>query len=164
MRPILAALALAAAFASPSAHAQEATYSVPYLTPETALKAAQGALKSCRDAGFQIAVVVVDRAGIIQAALRDRYAGPHTVSTAQGKAWTAVSFRSATLDMAASLKSGEVPSGIGRLPGVVVVGGGRMIEAGGALVGAIGVSGAPQSTSDDACAKAGIEAVAGDLF
>lgn len=164
MRPILAALALAATLAAPRAFAQEATYSAPFLTPETALKAAQGALKSCREAGFQIAVVVVDRSGIVQVALRDRFAGPHTVATAQGKAWTALSFRSSTLEMMANLKSGEVPSGIGRLPGVVVIGGGLMIEAGGALVGAIGVSGAPQSTADEACAKAGIETVAGDLF
>ena len=34
-----------------------------------------------------------------------------------------------------------------------------MIEAGGSLVGAVGVSGAPGGDADEACAKAGIEAV-----
>jgi uncharacterized protein GlcG (DUF336 family) len=45
------------------------------------------------------------------------------------------------------------------LPGAVVLGGGLIIEAGGSLVGAVGVSGAPGGNADDACAKAGIEAV-----
>ena len=45
------------------------------------------------------------------------------------------------------------------LPGAVVLGGGLVIEAGGSLVGAVGVSGAPGGDADDACAKAGIDAV-----
>jgi uncharacterized protein GlcG (DUF336 family) len=45
------------------------------------------------------------------------------------------------------------------LPGVVILGGGVTIEAGGSLVGAVGVSGGPGGDADDACAKAGIEAV-----
>ncbi len=34
-----------------------------------------------------------------------------------------------------------------------------IVEAGGSLVGGIGVSGAPGGDADDACARAGIEAV-----
>ena len=34
-----------------------------------------------------------------------------------------------------------------------------MVEAGGSLVGGVGVSGAPGGEADEACAKAGIEAV-----
>jgi uncharacterized protein GlcG (DUF336 family) len=40
-----------------------------------------------------------------------------------------------------------------------VLGGGVVIEAAGSLVGGIGVSGAPGGEADEACAKAGIEAV-----
>jgi uncharacterized protein GlcG (DUF336 family) len=43
------------------------------------------------------------------------------------------------------------------------VGGGLMIETGGSLVGAIGVSGAPGGKEDDACAAAGIEAIREEL-
>ena len=50
-------------------------------------------------------------------------------------------------------------SGVRALPGVVALGGGVTIEAGGSLVGAVGVSGAPGGEADEACAKAGIEAV-----
>jgi uncharacterized protein GlcG (DUF336 family) len=38
-----------------------------------------------------------------------------------------------------------------------VIGGGVLVEAGGAIVGAIGVSGAPGGDADDACAKTAIE-------
>ena len=76
---------LLAALAS-SAHAQDATYAVRLLSPETALKAAQAALKSCRDRGFQAAVAVVDRMGVVQVLLRDRFAGPHTPDMEIGRA------------------------------------------------------------------------------
>jgi uncharacterized protein GlcG (DUF336 family) len=42
---------------------------------------------------------------------------------------------------------------------VVVIAGGVTVEASGSLVGAVGVSGAPLGTNDEACAKAGIAAV-----
>ena len=51
----------------------------------------------------------------------------------------------------------------GILPGIAAVGGGLMIEAGGSLLGAIGVSGAPGGKEDDACAAAGIAAIRDDL-
>ena len=50
-------------------------------------------------------------------------------------------------------------SGIRNLPGVVVIGGGLTVEAGGSLVGAVGVSGAPGGDADEACARAGIDAI-----
>jgi uncharacterized protein GlcG (DUF336 family) len=151
----VAALALGAASGAP---AQDATYNVRLLTPETALKAAQAALARCRASGFQVAVAVVDRMGVTQVMLRDRFAGPHTPDMAAAKGWTAVSFRTNTTDLAASTQSGP-QSGIRHRPGVAAVGGGLMIEAGGSILGAIGVSGAPGGKEDDACAAAGIAAI-----
>jgi uncharacterized protein GlcG (DUF336 family) len=151
--------ALVLALASGTAHAQEATYNIRTLTPETALKAAQAALKSCRDGGYQVAVAVVDRSGLAQVMLRDRYAGAHTPKTAIGKAWTAVSFRTNTTAMAAETQAGKPASGIRQLPRVVMVGGGIPIEGGGSILGGIGVSGAPGGDIDEKCAKAGIDAI-----
>jgi uncharacterized protein GlcG (DUF336 family) len=143
--------------------AQQASFTVRLLTPETALKAAQAALAKCRAGGFQVAVAVTDRMGVLQALLRDRYAGPHTPDMAGAKAWTAVSFRVNTTELAAATQAGSAQSGIRHRPGVAAVGGGMMIESGGALLGAIGVSGAPGGSEDDACAAAGVAAVRDEL-
>ena len=157
----VALCALAASY--PASAAEEATFSLRSLTPETALKAAQAALKKCRGDGFQVAVAVVDRGGTVQVLLRDRYAGVHTPDTALGKAWTAVSFRTSTADMAAETQPGRPASGIRHLPRVVTVAGGLTIEAGGSLLAGIGVSGAPGGQMDEACAKAGVAAIHADL-
>ena len=139
--------------------AEEATFAVRMMTLETALQAARAALESCRKAGFQVAVAVVDRGGSVQAVLRDRYAGPHTTDMAVDKAWTAVSFRTSTAALAEATEAGKPTSGIRQRPRVAAVGGGMLIEGAGALLGAIGVSGAPGGDRDEACARAGIAAV-----
>jgi uncharacterized protein GlcG (DUF336 family) len=142
---------------------QPATFTLQSITPEAALRAAQAALASCARAGFQVAVAVTDRAGHPMVMLRDRLAGPHTPETATNKAYTATSFRMDTLAFARATQAGEASSGIRQLPRVVAMGGGLPIEAAGALVGGIGVSGAPGGDADDACAKAGISAIRDDL-
>lgn len=144
--------------------AQEAaTYATRNLTVDTALRAAQAALKKCRDSGWQAAVAVVDRGGAVQVILRDRYAGPHTPRTASGKAWTAVSFRTNTSALVELTQPGKAQSGLRNLPRVVILGGGMIIEGGGQMLGAIGVSGAPGGEADEACARAGIAAIQENL-
>ena len=160
MKPTLLLLCLGIFALAASA---EGTHAIRLLTPETALKAAQAALKKCRDNGFQATVAVVDRMGVVQVLLRDRFAGPHTVDMARSKAYTAVSFRTNTTALAEATQAGRAQSGIRHLPGVAAVGGGLMIEAGGGLLGGIGVSGAPGGKEDDACAAAGIAAIRDDL-
>ena len=141
----------------------EATYTVKVLTPETALKAALAAQKKCRDGGYQATIAVVDRMGVVQVLLRDRFAGPHTTDMAIAKAYTAVSFRTDTTALAEATQPGRPQSGVRNRPGVAAVGGGLMIEAGGSLLGGIGVSGAPGGREDDACAAAGIAAIREDI-
>ena len=161
--PLRRAIALAGALAAGTASAQQATFEARSMTPEAALKAAQAALQSCAKSGYQVAVAVSDRAGQPLVMLRDRFAGPHTTQTAIGKAYTALSFKLDTKAFASVTEAGQPSSGIRLLPGVVAVGGGRPIEAAGSLVGAIGVSGAPNGDLDDTCARAGIAAIADEL-
>lgn len=159
----LRVLWVAAALAAGAALGQDATYAVKLMTPETALKAAQAALAQCRKDGYQVTVAVVDRSGVTQVVLRDRYAGPHTVDMAIDKAWTAVSFRTPTGELAKATQPGSAQSGIRNRPRVAAVAGGLLIESGGALVGGIGVSGAPGGDRDDVCAKAGIDSIRDSL-
>ncbi len=147
-----------------AAHADSATWKQTIITPETALKAAQVAKAECAKRGWQVAVAVTDPSGLPLVLLRDRFAGWHTVAAAEGKARTAASWREATSAVAARVnKPGAAESAIKNLPGVVMIGGGLPIEAAGQMVGAIGVSGAPGGDNDDVCAKAGLDAVEGDL-
>jgi uncharacterized protein GlcG (DUF336 family) len=133
------------------------------LAPETALEMAQAGLQSCRAQGFQVAVAVVDRMGVLQVLLRDRYAGPHTPDTARRLAWTAVSFRTDTLTMAGSTASGMEQSGARHIDQVLMIGGGIPVSASGSIVAGIGISGGPGSKENHACAQAGIQAVAARL-
>ena len=72
---------------------------------------------------------------------------------------TAVSFRTNTSDLVASTQPGMPQAGVRGLPGAVILGGGVIVEAGGSLIGAVEVSGAPGGDADDACAKSGISTV-----
>lgn len=155
-------LAAAIAFTPAIAPAQKATFTTTNLTPESALKAAQAALAKCRTDGYQVTVAIVDRAGLTQVLLRDRFAGAHTVEVATNKAWSAVSFRTNTGDLEKASRTGSM-AGIRHFPRLASVGGGMMIQAGGSILGGIGVSGAPGGDADDVCASAGIKAIADDL-
>ncbi len=140
--------------------AQEGVFQTKSLTPETALSAARAAMESCRKQGYQVAVAVVDRAGLAQVVIRDRFAGAHTLDVATNKAWTAASCRTSTAALAAETQAGKPMSGLRNLPRFLAAGGGQVIEAGGMVFGAIGVSGAPGGEADDVCARAGIKAIA----
>ncbi|MBT3306355.1 MAG: heme-binding protein [Alphaproteobacteria bacterium] len=130
------------------------------LNLESAVEMAQAALAECRKRGFQVAVAVVDRSGVLQVTLRDRFAGPHSPETARRKAWTAISFRTNTQQLAEQTQPGKPASGVRDVTGALMLGGGVPVEAAGSIVGGIGVSGAPGGDLDEACANAGIEAIA----
>ena len=145
------------------AGAQEGVVSYKAMSPELAFDLARAALASCRERGYQVAVAVVDRFGITQVMLRDRFAGPHTPTTAAGKAWTAVSFRTNTSELVSMTQPGTSQAGMRSLPGVVILGGGVLVQGGGTTLGAVGVSGAPGGEADDACANAGMMQFATNL-
>src|SRR3954469_16114106 len=132
-RSLSIATAVLIAFICPL-RAEEGLVAYKSLSPELALDLANAALASCRARGYQVAVAVVDRFGVTQVMLRDRFAGPHTPPTAAGKAWTAASFKTSTTELNAISQPGMMQSGIRNLPGVIIVGGGLVVEASGSLV------------------------------
>lgn len=146
--------------------AQEGSAFVEFkvLKPEIAIKLAVAAMEHCRAGGYQVGVAVVDRFGLTQAFVRDRFAGPHVEETAIRKAWTAVSFKGDTLGLDAVTQPGKSSYGIRFISNALPLGGGVMVEAEGSIVGGIGVSGAPGTDIDDACARAGLAAIEDDLL
>ena len=158
MRRLWLLFLLAPLLAAP-ARAEDNFVAFKSMTVDLALDLARAALAECRKHGYQVSVAVVDRFGVTQVLLRDRFAGAHTVPTATGKAWTAVSFRTNTSELVTATPPGSPQAGVRALPGATIIGGGVTVESAGTLVGGIGVSGAPGGDNDEACAKAGIAAI-----
>ncbi|MES2364657.1 MAG: heme-binding protein [Pseudomonadota bacterium] len=133
---------------------------IPRLTLEAAQRVAQAAVDTCRKEGIQIGVSVVDRSGDPMVVLRDTLAPRIALEISRQKAFTAVNFNAATSTMT---KRFTEPFSVGKVDGLVFSAGGVPIEAAGNIVGAVGVSGAATGEQDEACAQAGIKAIAFDL-
>lgn len=159
----LLALALALPLAPQARAEEEALVTFKVLAPQLAVDLALSTLAACSERGYQVAVAVVDRFGVPQAMVRARFAGPHTPDTATRKAYTAVSFRSDTVSLAAATQPGQPQAGARDITGVLMLGGGLPIEVSGQVVGAIGVSGAPSGEEDAGCAQAGIDSIQSKL-
>ena len=161
---LLSAMGLALGLSVSQVKAQDALVSYQALSPELALRAAKGAMDGCRNSGYQISVAVVDRFGLPQVVLRDRFAGAHTVETATRKAWTAASFKTNTVELE-ELTAQPENSALRLIPNALALGGGVYIENGdGSLLGGIGVSGAPVGSIDHDCALDGVSAIEDDIL
>lgn len=148
--------------ALPVAHAADDSpiISIKRLNMETALRIAQAAIAQCRKEGVQVGVTVVDRGGHAQVVLRDVLAMDLTLTISRQKAYSAMSFNSATSALEDRFtKMYAVP----KIDGLVMSAGGLPITAGGTILGGVGVSGAPSGETDEKCARAGIDAVSADL-
>jgi uncharacterized protein GlcG (DUF336 family) len=159
MKIIISSLVISLSLLSPvSAQEEPSMVSTKRLTLPTAIMVAEAAIAECTKLGIQIGVTVVDREGIVQVTLRDTIAAQITVPISHRKAYTAANFNSAT-----SALGERANSPVGRAPMILMSAGGLPIQVGGALVGAVGVSGAPAGETDEQCAQAGIDAVHDDL-
>lgn len=155
----IASACIAMALTSPvQADESSPTLSVKRLTMESAAAVAKGAIAECRKQGIQATVTVVDKNGIVQAVLRDTLAPPVSLNISRMKAYTAANF---SVNTSAMDKQANSP--IGRIDGLVMSAGGMVINIGGVIYGGVGVSGAPSGVTDEACAQAGINAIADDL-
>ncbi len=113
------------------------------------------AILACRDKGYSVSAVVVDKHGNQRVALRDDFASKFTLQIAEEKA-------NATI--MSGLKSGDFRSQrsdirpeLNHVKGILMLVGGVPIISGGRRIGAIGVSGAPGGERDEACALMALE-------
>ena len=60
------------------------------LSLDMAEKIARAGVDACRKMGFHTTMVVIDSSGAMKAFMRDDHTGPHTISLAQDKAFTAL--------------------------------------------------------------------------
>jgi len=135
----------------------------PYLPLQMAQKAAQAAMENCAAQGQRVSVAVVDRSGSTQILLKADGSGPHTVGSSTGKAFTSASMGRDTKGLANFMKDHRELDGLRSMdPRLVILAGGLPIKLGGALVGGIGVGGAPSGDIDESCAQAGVDAIGGE--
>lgn len=115
------------------------------------------AVRACREQGYQVSAVAVDRDGIVQALLRDVYASRFTMEIAEHKANATI--LSGIDSGAFRANRSDIREEMNHVSGVLMLDGAVTIEAAGSLLGAVGVSGAPGGDLDARCARAGVEAV-----
>ena len=159
----LRALALTGALLilSDIATAQEVVLQ-PNVSLRMAKTIAEAALAECQSRGFNTAVAVVDRAGQPIVMLRHEQASAQMMEMARRKAYTARMFRTTTLEF--QQRTAEPALAPQRdVFDILALGGGVPIQMGDETIGGVGSSGSNQET-DDACAKAGVAAVADVLL
>lgn len=155
MYRILAGL-LFLVLAMPAARATD-IISVKLMTLDLAVDIAQGAIDACREDGYQISVVVVDRSGRTQVVMRDVFANQYMTQLAQAKANAVV--LSNTSSSALRINRADIAAELNLLDELLVLDGGLPVTVAGSMIGAVGVSGAPGGDKDEACAQQGIDGV-----
>ena len=130
---------------------------VKLMTLDLAVDIAQGAIDTCREDGYQISVVVVDRSGRTQVVMRDVFANQYMTQLAQAKANAVV--LSNTSSSALRKNRADIAAELNLLDDLLVLDGGLPVTVAGSMIGAVGVSGAPGGDKDEACAQRGIDRV-----
>jgi uncharacterized protein GlcG (DUF336 family) len=127
------------------------------MSMEIARDIATGAVEACREIGYQVSAVVVDRSGAVQAVLRDPLATRFNTEIATKKANAAVLGNVSTTEFLANRQ--DITTVMNHLDDVLVLKGAVPVRAAGALLGAVGVSGALGGELDEKCALQGLERV-----
>jgi len=163
MKLSVAVISATIAFTLPAVAAEQeapATVPVPRLVMELAMKMAKASIDTCRKQGLNVAATVVDRGGHPQVVLRDTLAMDLTLTISKQKAYTALSFNAPTSQLI-----GRFPDAysVPKVDGILIAAGGLPITGGGAIIGGVGVSGAPTGVQDEQCAQAGIDSIRFEL-
>jgi uncharacterized protein GlcG (DUF336 family) len=120
------------------------------------------AVAACAQKKYAVIAVVVDLDGVRQALLRGDGAPIHSMDNAFYKAYSAASLTLSRNEdgtrAVAERMSKNAPSTVPQtpLPNVTYGVGGVSIKAGGKIIGALGVSGAPGGQFDEECARAAL--------
>ena len=150
-------IAISFLITAPLAHGSD-SLTVRTISMELSKDIAHESIKACRKSGFNVSAVVVDRNGLVQAALRDDLATRFTLQIAEEKANSVIlsginsgDFRRARSDIQQELN---------HMDDLIVMEGALPIEIAGSKIGAVGVSGAPGGDKDELCAQQALEALA----
>ena len=155
----IAALALAAGVTT-TANAQLVT--TKQISLPMAITIATTAVETCKAQGYNVSVHVIGNMGEVLVALRGDNTGPHTMENSMRKALTSRGQRIPSGQFAENVAKTPNAGGL-RLGNMIPARGALPIKAGNDVIGSAGASGAPGGDKDEACVKAGIDKIAGDL-
>jgi len=151
----------------PSQPSQTTAYH--YVVPLTlALEAATEAVRVCAQHGYLVSAAVVDMDGVPQVALRGDGATIHTRESSFDKAYTVVTL-GPIFDFDTSgkffdlMKSSPFAPRLSTMTNVMALPGAVALKSKNAIVGALGVGGAPGGDKDEVCAQAGVAKIADRL-
>lgn len=134
----------------------------PALPIDVALKLATAISDACDQ--FPLGVAVTDSEGVAKLIyVPDRSAAWHGYSAVR-KAYTAITFAANTSELVK--KAQEDPEFAAKVkadPNLQAYSGGLLLKSGGAIVGAVGVSGAEPGGHDEECGLKGLEAIRDSL-
>jgi uncharacterized protein GlcG (DUF336 family) len=166
-------LVTCAALAVIAAYAQDAAADVPIAL---AVEAATTAIDSCKSHGYQVTVTVMEPDFSIRLVLRGDGAGDRTVEISRRKAYTVIKTGMSSADFGKSLppsapppppapgaRPPPLPGPINGDANLISWAGGLPVTAGGKVLGAMSVSGAPGGEKDEACVNAGLARIADRL-
>ena len=167
------ALAAGTALAAIATYAQNAAADMPVAL---AVEAATSAIETCKANGYQVTVNITDPDFSTRLVLRGDGAADRTVEIARRKAYTVIKTGMSSGDFGRTLPPSAPPpppaagAGPPPLPGpingdanLISWAGGLPVKAGGKVIGAMSVSGAPGGEKDEACVKAGLARIADRL-
>ncbi|HEI8866718.1 TPA: heme-binding protein [Serratia odorifera] len=119
----------------------------------------EATLSSCHGQGRSAVVTVIDRGGNLLALQRDDNVGPHNTEAARKKAFTALSTKTPSRQLAENARSQPESANLTTVDSLLPIGGGVPVKIGDEVIGAIGVGGSGGAASDEACALQAIKQV-----
>lgn len=149
MKPILLFIVLAGISGAVSAVEPIKSYD---MTLELASKLATETLAECKKLDKKGAVAVVDRGGNLVSLLRENNVGPHNTLAAQRKAYTALSTKSSTRQLAQNARSNVEASNLNTVKELLLLSGGVPVKFNNEVIGAVGVAGMGGAEFDEKCA------------
>ncbi|WP_037472037.1 GlcG/HbpS family heme-binding protein [Simplicispira psychrophila] len=149
----LYATAASSAFAaSPAAVLPAQVLQQPNVSLALANDLINATLAACHAEGRSAVAVVVDRGGNLVAVQRDDNVGPHNTDAAVRKAFTALSTKSLTRQLATNARANPDSQNLNTVDALLLIGGGVPLRIGTEVIGAMGVGGAGGAVQDESCA------------
>jgi uncharacterized protein GlcG (DUF336 family) len=133
-----------------------------------AVEAAQEAIRVCEQKQYWVTATVVDMDGVPQVVIRGDHATVHTGESSFRKAFTVVTLgpefgfdrSSGFFEL---VKTSPYAPQLATVHNVIALPGAVAFKAGGEMVGALGIGGAPGGDKDEVCAAAGVAKVVNRL-